>query len=87
MTKPWPAILGNNIAEAIKPNLPWWNRQKEAGILGFEEPPAHYVIPELNNVRRHFTIQAALEKRGYSSAQVEKIMGKNWRRVLTDSLG
>jgi len=78
---------GNDNAEAVRPSLPWWKRQQEAGILGFEELPKHAIIPELNNVRRHFTIQSALEKKDYSSSQVEKIMGKNWQRVLTESLG
>ncbi len=79
------AKLNNNNAEAIKSSIPWWKRHK--GVLGFDDLPKHYVIPELNNVRRFFTIQAALEKRGYTARQIEKIMGENWVRVLTDVLG
>jgi membrane dipeptidase len=78
---------GNDNTEAVKPSLPWWKRQQEAGILGFDELPLHSIIPELNNVRRLFVIQAALEKRGFSSSQVEKIMGQNWVRVLAQCLG
>jgi microsomal dipeptidase-like Zn-dependent dipeptidase len=33
-----------------------------------------------------FTIHAALEKAGFSAVEVEKIMGGNWVRVLTDAL-
>jgi membrane dipeptidase len=78
---------GNDNAKAVAPSLPWWKKQQEAGILGFEELPKHSIIPELNNVRRHFTIQVALEKKGYTTAQIEKIMGKNWERVLTQRFG
>lgn len=77
--------LNNNNAEAVKGSIPWWKKHK--GILGFDKLPIHYVVPELNNVRRFFTIQAALEKRGYKASQIEKIMGGNWVRVLTDILG
>jgi membrane dipeptidase len=81
------AKLGNNNAEAVKLDLDWWKRQQAAGIMGFEKLPKHCIIPELNNVRRFFTIQAALERRGYSSLHIEKIMGLNWLRVLTQCLG
>jgi len=78
---------GNDNAKAVAPSLPWWKKQQKAGILGFEELPKHSIIPELNDVRRHFTIQAALKKKGYPSSQIEKIMGRNWERVLTQRLG
>ncbi len=81
------AKLNNDQAKALEPSLKWWKRNKEAGVLGYEELPKHYIIPELNNVKRHFTIQTALEKKGYSSSQIEKIMGTNWQRVLTQRLG
>jgi membrane dipeptidase len=75
----------NNNDEAVKAYFPWWKDQ--AGILGFDKLPRHCVIPELNNIRRFFTIQTALEKKGHSAADVEKIMGRNWVRVYTESLG
>jgi len=56
-------------------------------VLGFDTRPKHVVIPELNNPRRAFLIYAALEKAGYKSAEVEKIMGGNWVRVLKENLG
>jgi microsomal dipeptidase-like Zn-dependent dipeptidase len=77
----------NDNAKAVAPTIPWWKRNRDAGVLGYDELPKHSIIPELNDVRRHFTIQAALEKKGYSSTQVEKIMGKNWERVLTQRFG
>jgi membrane dipeptidase len=80
------AKLNNDNAEAVKLDLDWWKKQQAAGILGFEDLPKHCIIPELNNVRRLFTIQAALEKKGHPSAEIEKIMGLNWVRVLTQCL-
>jgi membrane dipeptidase len=63
----------------------WFANYK--GVLGFDRPPQHFLIPEINNIRRFFTIQEALEKRGYDSARIEKIMGGNWVRMLTENLG
>jgi microsomal dipeptidase-like Zn-dependent dipeptidase len=34
-----------------------------------------------------FTIQTALEKRGFNGEEIEKILGANWLRVLKASLG
>ena len=79
------AGLKNNNEEAVKSMYPWWRQQQ--GLIGFDKLPQHVVIPELNNIRRLFTIQAALEKRGWKAAQIEKIMGGNWLRVYTESLG
>jgi membrane dipeptidase len=79
------AATNNDNQEAAKGMLPWW--QKQRGLPGFDKPPRHVVIPELNDIRRLFTIQAALERRGYKTVQVEKIMGGNWLRVYTECLG
>jgi microsomal dipeptidase-like Zn-dependent dipeptidase len=57
------------------------------GVLGFDSQPQHVAIPELNNIRRMYTIQDALGKAGFSPRETEKIMGGNWTRFLTDSLG
>jgi len=65
----------------------WWNGVANEGILGFDKRPMHVVIPELNDVRRTFKIHAALERAGYKAAEIEKIMGGNWIRVLTSTLG
>ncbi len=81
------AKIGNNNAEGIKGYLPWWQSVAKEGILGFDREPQHAVIPELNNVRRMFLIQEALENDGFTASEIEKIMGSNWIRVLTDVLG
>jgi microsomal dipeptidase-like Zn-dependent dipeptidase len=79
--------VNNNNAEGVKGYWPWWESQTKNGILGFDRKPQHVVIPELNNVRRMFTIHEALEKNAFKPSEIEKIMGGNWIRVLTDSLG
>jgi len=76
----------NNNAEAVKNYLPWWNSIAKLGVLGFDKLPTHVAIPELNNIRRIYTIHEALEKSGFKSKEVEKIMGGNWIRVLTESI-
>ena len=81
------AKLNNDNREGVKNYWPWWDSVAKQGVLGFGERPSHVVIPELNNIRRLFTIHAALEKSGFKSGEMEKIMGGNWIRVLTESLG
>ena len=81
------AKLGNDNNEGIKGYLPWWDSVAKQGVLGFDRAPRHAVIPELNNVRRMFLIREALEKEGFTATETEKIMGGNWIRVLTESLG
>jgi membrane dipeptidase len=76
----------NNNAEAVKGYLPWWDSIAKLGILGFDKRPVHVAIPELNNIRRVHTIHEALEKSGFRSREIEKIMGGNWIRVLTESV-
>ena len=79
--------LGNDNAEGVKAYHPWWTSIRARGVAGFEELPKHVVIPELNDVRRMHTIRAALERARFTSSEIEKIMGGNWVRVLTDVLG
>jgi microsomal dipeptidase-like Zn-dependent dipeptidase len=79
--------LGNDNREGVKGYYPWWDSVAKEGVLGFDHRPQHVVIPELNNIRRMFTIETALERAGFKSREVEKIMGGNWIRVLTESLG
>lgn len=83
--EPSALAVNNDNAKAVKYYYSWWKQME--GLLGFDKLPAHCVIPELNNVERFFTIQRGLEKKGYSSGQIEKIMGGNWLRVLTSCLG
>ena len=77
----------NDNAIAVRQILPWWDSVGRERVLGFSTRPKHAVIPELNNPRRAHLIFAALEKAGYKSAEVEKIMGGNWIRVLKENLG
>jgi len=79
------AKLNNDNAEAVKGYFPWWKQHQ--GLLGFDKLPQHIVIPEMNNIRRFFTLQFALEKKGYKAADIEKILGGNWVRVYTECLG
>jgi len=76
----------NENAEAAKGYLPWWNSIAKLSVLGFDKLPTHVAIPELNNIRRIYTIHEALEKSGFKSKEIEKIMGGNWIRVLTESI-
>jgi membrane dipeptidase len=81
------ARAGNDNAKAITGYLPWWDSVSREGVWGFDTRPAHVVIPELNNVRRMFLIHEALTVSGFTPRETEKIMGGNWIRVLTQSLG
>ncbi len=76
----------NNNSEAVKAYLEWWDAIAKMGVLGFDKRPTHVAIPELNNIRRMTTIHHALEKGGFKAGEVEKIIGGNWIRVLTESL-
>lgn len=79
------AKLGNS--KAAENYRQWWDQYARIGVLGFENQPRHVAIPELNHVGRMYTIQAALEQAGFSARETEKIMGGNWIRLLTESLG
>jgi len=73
---------GNN-AEAVKNYLVWWDSIAKMGVLGFDRRPEHVAIPELNNINRVEKIFQALDAAGFKSAELEKIMGRNWIRVLS----
>jgi len=80
------AGMGNDNAKAITGYYAWWDSVAREGVLGFDRRPAHAVIPALNDVRRMFSIHAALTAAGFTFGEVEKIMGGNWTRVLRDAL-
>lgn len=73
---------GDN-AKAVKNYFAWWDSIAKMGVLGFDRRPEHVAIPELNNIDRMHTIHRALEKAGFKPAELEKIMGGNWIRVLS----
>ena len=77
---------GNDNAKIIANFYPWWDSVAKEGVLGFATRPTHVVIPELNHVRRMFKIHEALDRAGFKIGDIEKIMGGNWIRVLTQSL-
>jgi membrane dipeptidase len=77
---------GNDNAKIISNYYPWWESVGKEGVMGFSERPQHAVIPELNNVRRMFLIDEALDRAGFKPAEIEKIMGGNWIRVLESTL-
>lgn len=79
--------LGNDNARGVEEYLDWWKAMNREGIPGFEQLPQHVVIPQLNNIDRLATIDAALDRAGFRARDRERIMGGNWRRVLTDVLG
>lgn len=79
--------LHNDNAAGVKEYLPWWQAMREQKIAGFDWMPGHVVIPELNNIDRMATITAALDKAGLRARDIDRVMGRNWQRVLTDVLG
>ena len=76
---------GDNAA-AVKNYLAWWDSVAKMGVLGFDRKPEHVAIPALNNINRIPLIHQALEKAGFKPAELEKIMGRNWIRVLNEGL-
>ena len=46
-----------------------------------------FFISELNGPRRMETVRAGLERRGYKTGEIEKIMGKNFYRVFKEIIG
>jgi membrane dipeptidase len=46
-----------------------------------------FFISELNGPRRMETVWKGLEKRGYRTGDIEKIMGKNFYRVFKEVIG
>jgi membrane dipeptidase len=78
---------GGNLDEILEGYRSWWRAMHRAGVPGFDGLPRHVVIPELNRIDRMARIQSALEQDGFRAREIEKIMGGNWTRVLTDVLG
>ena len=81
------AKLGNDNARGVAEYLDWWRAMRREGIPGFEQDPRHVVVPELNDIDRLATITRALERARFPGREIERIMGGNFRRVLTDVLG
>ena len=75
---------GNNNAAAIGTYKTWWEGVGETGVLGFDKPVFHIVIPELNHIKRMRSIERLLEDAKFTSSEIDKVMGLNWQRVLND---
>ena len=78
------AAKGDNAA-AVKNYLPWWESIAKMGVLGFDRQPTHVAVPTLNNINRVPLVHQSLEKAGFRPSELEKIMGRNWIRVLTEA--
>ncbi len=78
---------GNNNAVAIQGYDSWWQGLGKKGVLGFDQDVSHIVIPELNHIKRMRSIEYQLLKAKFTHTEIDKIMGKNWQRVLVDVLG
>lgn len=46
-----------------------------------------FFIAELNHPRRMETIATALERRGYKSAEIDRILGGNFYRLFKETIG
>jgi membrane dipeptidase len=79
--------VGNDNAKGVAFYIDWWRAMHQRGVPGFAEEPRHVVFPEFNRIDRMARIREALDKGGFRSAEIDRIMGGNWKRVLTDVLG
>lgn len=79
--------LNNDNSEGVKQYLDWWRAMRKLGVPGYEDDPQHVVIPELNNIDRMATLHRSLEQDGFSSDDIDRIMGGNFARVMIDVLG
>ncbi|PKG83160.1 peptidase M19 [Colwellia sp. 75C3] len=77
---------GNNNKIAIDGYKQWWESIGKTGVLGFEREANHIIIPELNHIKRMHSIEYLLTKSGFTSNEIDKVMGQNWQRVLNDVL-
>jgi membrane dipeptidase len=61
-----------------------YRRRTNTGAPGEAEDVFTYV-EDFNSPRRMELIAAAMSRRGHSDARIEKVLGKNWLRVLKDT--
>lgn len=52
-----------------------------------EDPEVFTFVPDINSPRRLDVIADLMAKAGHSSARIEKVIGKNWVRLLSDVWG
>ncbi len=68
---------------ASKSSQPKRNREALEQFLS----PLEVAVFDRQATIAYGTIRAALERKGFKAAEIEKIMGGNWVRLYTDSLG
>ncbi|MCP4723634.1 MAG: dipeptidase [bacterium] len=61
--------------------------EEEMARVGSKKIHWPFFVSELNHPRRMETIWQGLEKRGYSSGDIEKIMGLNFYRIYKETIG
>lgn len=75
----------NNQEEQVKVYHEWWQSINDKGVLGFDTLPEHVAIPEFNTINRMEVIHKTLDKHGFSSLEIEKLMGGNWIRLYNEA--
>jgi membrane dipeptidase len=78
----------NRTAEFEKENRELIARLVKENIFDSGRPADLYLfLPDLNHVRRFETLGAMLSARGHPDARIEKILGGNFARVMTEVWG
>ena len=89
IVRAWERRLGelNVLVAAVEPPPDIWDRIK-AGIAAPGEGIGIYpMVADYNSVDRYRRFAADLQKRGWSEARLEKLMGGNFLRVYRDAWG
>ena len=61
--------------------------ERNKGLPGSEQLPQHMHVAELKGPDRLLRLAEGLDRRGYKPADIEKILGGNFVRLLRDTLG
>lgn len=61
--------------------------ERNKGLPGSEQMPRHLIVAELRGPDRMLRLAEGLDRRGYKPADIEKILGGNFERLLRDTLG
>jgi membrane dipeptidase len=82
-------VLPTTLDEETKKKLEKWQLERiKAGIAAPGEAVGVYpLVADYNSVDRYRRFVADLERRGWSSARLEKLMGANFLRVYRDAWG
>jgi membrane dipeptidase len=82
-------VLPQVVDEAAKKRIREWNAERvKAGIAAPGEGPDIFpMVADYNSVDRYRRFAADLQKRGWSEARLEKLMGGNFLRVYREAWG